>query len=302
MRDKHIGRMVRGELSRHRFRQREFLPPARFPKRFVVPNILLPPPPFVPRDLEQLVNLARLSRKNWYRDCQHLGVLTESLSALSSFVGLHEVKQQICELVMHALQRPDFCAHRLGPVLVIGGPGSGKKSLVHVVSTIIGVITGPPFLDVVQTTSRVHYVCPVRNTPPEVVVQTLQNLITGTEQVADIYIVNVDSKAIGSTVYHDLRSLFMVVLELSKYNSRELREITLQQIHGSNLTLAHGNQLDEVAFDPEYFPNGGNDTACLVDAIVEAHGMTTFGTMNKRAIQESSVPIGMNSYLRNRTG
>lgn len=104
------------------------------------------PPPFIPRTLEELINLAHLQQQTRvsYLDCERLPQLLPHLLELRAMVGLQEIKASIVQLVLtysqSQLPRPV-----LNHAVVYGRPGVGKTTFVNIFARImscLGVVEG----------------------------------------------------------------------------------------------------------------------------------------------------------------
>lgn len=104
-----------------------------------IPNKLLMPPPFVPRDLIGLIKLSNMCQKKVYKDCHRLGDLYECLVELDGMIGLRTIKQQVYEFIVFKLQQTPTSQKETTPMshmILTGPPGCGKTTL----STILAKI------------------------------------------------------------------------------------------------------------------------------------------------------------------
>lgn len=108
-------------------------------------------PPFVPGNLDELIELAQrqLSERARYVDCERLPTLLPHLLELQALVGLNPLKTRVAQLVLRHLQiglpRPT-----LNHAVVYGNPGVGKTTFVNVLAKIMSC------LGVTQTSKVVH--------------------------------------------------------------------------------------------------------------------------------------------------
>ena len=97
-------------------------------------------PPFVPTNLNELVDLSKMCHTNGqtaiYRDCVPLGKMYSSLQKLQSLVGLTLIKQQVFEFILTRLQ-DDPKVSCLNHMILAGPPGCGKTTLCHILGDIL---------------------------------------------------------------------------------------------------------------------------------------------------------------------
>jgi hypothetical protein len=128
-------------------------------RRAALPNSILAPPPFVPKNLTELIDLARLTKKKVFRDCQRLFPLLQPLEDLHKLIGLTSLKQDIVDLLLMRLQKPisGTGSHIEMPHLVLtGDPGVGKTTVSRIIARLfnrLGLLASDKIVEFKPTTA-----------------------------------------------------------------------------------------------------------------------------------------------------
>lgn len=102
-----------------------------------LPNYMLPPPPFVPKNSQDLINLMILNSETPFRDCQKLsGELINAVTELNNLVGMHHVKKTITQEILMWTQNTTTPLTEISPIVITGPKGSGKSTLARVLANI----------------------------------------------------------------------------------------------------------------------------------------------------------------------
>jgi len=112
-------------------------------RKRLVKNIVLPPPPFVPKTLTELVELAKLSKLKNYKDCQKLGACFEHLKKIDALVGMKSAKAFILDRMLSLLQKDQIQGDNpvyLRHLVISAKPGSGKTTLVQLLAKLFAAV------------------------------------------------------------------------------------------------------------------------------------------------------------------
>lgn len=102
------------------------------------PKIYPHPPPFIPTNLDTLIELCHQQKVSSvpYVDCERLPLLLPHLLELKSMIGLDDIKLAVVRLVIRLLQvtlpSPD-----LNHMVIYGNPGVGKTTFVNILAKIL---------------------------------------------------------------------------------------------------------------------------------------------------------------------
>ena len=109
-------------------------------KRAAVPNTLLPQPPIYPKNLDELILLAKKCKKKLFKDCQLLYPMLKPLLELQSMIGLEKLKHQVFEMLVMRLQKKNLQVPKMGHMLLFGPPGVGKSTFVPILAQLLSIL------------------------------------------------------------------------------------------------------------------------------------------------------------------
>lgn len=91
----------------------------------------------VPLDTwENLLQVARDSTKEFYKDCEELPRLLPILLEIDQLVGLEDIKSSLVQTILDYTQRHTFGTSQLRHVALMGPPGTGKTTLCHLLARL----------------------------------------------------------------------------------------------------------------------------------------------------------------------
>jgi AAA+ superfamily predicted ATPase len=301
-----------------------------FPK-----NAQLPPPPFKPKTLADLIVLGeRASKRQMWRDCQVLPSLVAPLKELADIVGMDQVKTQITSMVVKEIQREHLKTSTLNHIKIEGPPGTGKTTLSKILARIM-VRTGRLDTDTVVQAGRNNLVAEHLGGTAARTEATIRSAFGGVLLIDEITSMsdgrstqNSDSYAKEAldtlnqmleahsdhfvciiagyadeierdffAVNQGLRSRFTTTFTLTGYTPEELREIFLFKLRAQGYTLASADLLSVDMFDDAVlFKSHGRSVQVLLDKVLEAHSLSCFGELVKDVITHDAVCAGWDSH------
>ena len=303
-------------------------------RRAAIPNLLLPQPPFVPNNLDELVKLAELSKEKCFRDCQILPVLVEPLKQLQMMIGLTDIKQKIFNMLFLRLQKKYITLPQLGHIILCGPPGTGKTTLVQILAKILAAVGDLSSDKVVNGTASSMVASFLGQTAPKT--EALIKSAFGGVLVIDEANSLADGRSNGSgdsfsksaidtlnrhltedgdkficilsgykdEIDRDIMSInpglqrrFNNVFEMKGYTKNELRQISLLKLKEKKLKLEENVELPIDIFTEKNFPSFAGDAAVYIDNIVLAHARNVFGLIDKDTVDKNAVQVGTDNYI-----
>jgi SpoVK/Ycf46/Vps4 family AAA+-type ATPase len=299
-------------------------------KRAAVPNIILPSPPFVPKNLDELIDLAKISKNKCFKDCQRLPVLLPALLQLQNLIGLKKIKQQIYDVIIHRLQKRYLSLPEIGHVIIYGAPGVGKTTLLSIIAKIFSAIGDLQTEKVVHGTASTMIAGYLGQTTKKtddliksafggvLALDEASSLSSGGKESSDSYskqCLDALNRALTEHAsdficilcgYKDeieanilasnpgLRRRFSIIFDVDGYDSNELKQIALVKISNKKICFAEKTSLPSI--DLKYFPNYAGDIELFVDKIVCAHAKQVFGKTEKNILNQKSIDEGYAMY------
>jgi AAA+ superfamily predicted ATPase len=288
------------------------------------------PPPFKPTNLGELIRLAKLipHTNNSFRDCGRLRALLAPLTQLYEMIGMTTVKQKITSLVLKELQAEDLATSALKHIKLEGPPGVGKTVLCSLLATILAACGRVAGAKVVHG-SRTNMISSFLGDTGKMTEKVIRSAFGGVLLIDEITSMsdgrgenNGDSfskdcldtlnKLLEShatefvcvvagyadeierdffSVNQGLRSRFTTTLTLTAYSADELYHIFVKKITDLGYHLLQ--PLNPQRFEESgLFPTHGRSVQVLVDKIIEAHSVYTFGESDKHLVSSLSVEQG----------
>jgi len=302
-------------------------------KRSAIPNDLLPPPPFIPQDLSDLIRLARLSKKRLYKDCQLLYPMLEPLQDLQAMIGLKDLKQQVFDFIIMRLQKKTLQIPLMGHMLLFGGPGVGKSTFVRILARILSVL-GCTCTNNVVFGKPSNLIGRYLGSTPIITEQLVKSAFGGV-LVIDEASSLADGRDNGSSgdsfskscidtinrmlteyageftcvlagyeedIRRDVLSInpgmdrrFTTIFRIDGYKPVELQEIAIAKLRNKNLFVEE-KAMEESIFSKKIFPSYAGDVEVFCDKITIAHAKRVFGTDNKITITTQDVKLGLEMF------
>jgi stage V sporulation protein K len=316
-------------------------------KKRKIQEIVYTTPPILPTNLYQLILLAKKcheinqdpNQETHYRDCKGLDKAYAPLVGLYNLIGQKQIKEQVYQLVLRQLQSKELKTMELPHIVIFGGPGLGKSTIIHFLAHIfasIGTIRKKKLIFAHMPTSFVADVLgkTAHNTRKLfesarngiLVIDEMQNLADNrhafssdsysksaadvmcsllTEQAMKVLVVGcgyeMELKRDFFTLNPGLESRFPLKLYMQPYSSEELRLIALKKIKDKGLHLMKECDLSLDYFqDLKLFPAFGRSATTFVDIILSIHSIAVFGQAEKKAITKDSIEKGFKEFTQSK--
>ena len=305
-------------------------------KRSQLPNSLLPVPPFNPKDLTELIKLAKICEKKVFKDCQQLPRILAPLVQLQTMIGLSGLKQQVFHFVKNRLQRKSLKMPEMNHCILYGKPGTGKTTFAHILAKILaglGEIATDKVVVAKNTQLIGRYLGASAIQTEEVIKSSFGGVLLLDEMTALS-----DGRSDGSgdsfskssldtlnrylsedadkftciiagyeddmqrdifSVNQGLKSRFPSVFRLDPYKPVELQAMALQVIKTKKqLQLGPKVKFDANRFKTKDFPFSGRDIQTLVDKIGSRHSDRVFGQEKKDELFQVDIDNGFEDFLK----